>query len=108
MFGFCVTLCDCVFSLRSWGIIFLSVGKVLCFCGDKNSGLIFCREGPGLAGIGEIFPHGSEEGMTDVPFSTKAPFGLGSLAATYSVTPTRRYRRSILDARWERYFRLEI
>lgn len=49
----------CALPLRSWDIIFLGVflgvDKVLCFCGAKNAVLVFCREGPKLAGIRETF-----------------------------------------------------
>lgn len=57
-FRFSGNFFDCVFSLRSWDIIFLGVGKVLCFCGAKNAVLVFCREGPELAGIRETFSNG--------------------------------------------------
>lgn len=98
--------CDCVFSLRSWGIIFLGVGKALCFCGNKNLVQVFCREGPGLAGIGRLSRTWSKESTTYLPFSKKAPFRLILLAAMYSVTPTGEYRRST-RARWGEIFQAE-
>ena len=52
--------CDCVFSLRSWGIISLGVGKTLCFCGDEKAVMVYCGEGPGLAGIEDIFSNGEQ------------------------------------------------
>jgi len=65
---------------------------VLCFWEDKKAVLVFCGEGPGLAGIRERFPNGERERHDGLPFSTKAPFRLVSLATMYNVAPTGGYR----------------
>ena len=96
---------DSVFSLRSLGIIFLGAGKAFCFCRDKNSVLVFNREGPGLAGIGQRFPNEGRGGHDGCALQPEGPVQARIISGHVQRRAERRVQvkhPGIRDAMWER------